>query len=160
MNRRAVWLENMAVRLWAAPGGLADIPPGGYTDVDIDVPLVSSNVDNAFQELDREFDTLHISGRWRHNWRLAQVVNSHLVNRQPGFDLPWQQWSLLNRFRIEQGHCRKRWRLTDTDLCPCSETQTISHIVKSHPLTKLNGGFSRLHSVDEDAVSWLTSYGL
>lgn len=39
-------------------GGLADIPPGGYTDVDIDVPLVSSNVDNAFQELDREFDTL------------------------------------------------------------------------------------------------------
>ena len=39
------------------PGGLADIPPGG-TDVDIDVPLVSSNVDNAFQELDRELDTL------------------------------------------------------------------------------------------------------
>jgi len=26
-------------------------------------------------------------------------------------------------------------------------------------LTKLNGGLSRLHSVDEDAVSWLTSYG-
>ena len=27
------------------------------------------------------------------------------------------------------------------------------------PLTKLNGGLSRLHSADEDAVSWLTSYG-
>jgi len=25
--------------------------------------------------------------------------------RQPGFDLPRQQWSLLNRFRTEQGHC-------------------------------------------------------
>ena len=24
--------------------------------------------------------------------------------RQPGFDLPRQQWSLLNRFRKEQGH--------------------------------------------------------
>ena len=35
----------------------------------------------------------------------------------------------------------------------------MSHIVKSCPLTKLNGGISRLHSVDEDAVSWLTSYG-
>ena len=39
----------------------------------------------------------------------AQVVNSHLVRdptiRQPGFDLPRQQWSLLNRFRTEQGHC-------------------------------------------------------
>ena len=37
--------------------------------------------------------------------------------------------------------------------------QTMSHIVESCPLTKLNGGLSRLHSADEDAVSWLTNYG-
>ena len=35
----------------------------------------------------------------------------------------------------------------------------MSHIVKSCPLTKMNGGLSQLHSVDEDAVLWLTSYG-
>jgi len=35
----------------------------------------------------------------------------------------------------------------------------MSHIVESCPLTKLNGGLSRLQSADEDAVSWLTSYG-
>ena len=61
-----------------------------------------------------------------------------------------------------QGHCgacRRKWQLTDTDLCPCGETQTMSHIVESCPLTKLNGGLSRLHSADEDAVSWLTNYG-
>jgi len=45
------------------------------------------------------------------------------------------------------------------DLCPCGETQTMSHIIESCPLTKLNGGLSRLHSADEDAVSWLTNYG-
>jgi len=76
--------------------------------------------------------------------------------------LPRQQWSLLNCFRTEQGHCgacSRKWRLTDTDLCPCGETQTMSHIVESCPLTKLNGGLSRLHSADEDAVLWLTSYG-
>jgi len=28
---------------------------------------------------------------------------------------------------------------------------------KVHPLTKLNGGLSRIHSADEDAVSWLTN---
>jgi len=44
-------------------------------------------------------------------------------------------------------------------LCPCGETQTMSHIVESCPLTKLNGGLSRRHSANEDAVSWLTSYG-
>ena len=69
---------------------------------------------------------------------------------------------LLNRFRTEQGHCgacRRKWRLTDTDLCPCSEIQTMSHIVESCLLTKLNGGLSRLHSADEDVVSWLANYG-
>jgi len=35
----------------------------------------------------------------------------------------------------------------------------IDSIVESCPLTKLNGSLSRLHSADEDAVSWLTSYG-
>jgi len=29
----------------------------------------------------------------------------------------------------------------------------VSNIVESCPLTKLNGGLSRLHSADEDAVS-------
>jgi len=40
-----------------------------------------------------------IKSRWRDNWKSAQVVNSHLVCdptiRQPGFDLPRHQWSLL-----------------------------------------------------------------
>jgi len=112
-----------------------------------------------------DLQPVDIKSWWRHNWKSAQVVSFHVVCdrtiRQPGFDLPRQQWSLLNRFRTEQGHCgacRRKWWLTDTDLCPCGETQTMSYIVESCPLTKLNGGLSRLHSVDEDAVSWLTSY--
>jgi len=35
----------------------------------------------------------------------------------------------------------------------------MSHIAKSCPLTKLNGGLSQPHSANEDAVSWLTNYG-
>jgi len=113
-----------------------------------------------------DLQSVDVKSRWRHNWKSAQVVNSRLVCdptiQQLGFDLPRQQWSLPNRFRTKQGHCgacRRKWRLTDADLCPCGKTQTMSHIVESCPLTKLNGGLSRLHSADEDAVSWLTSYG-
>jgi len=65
----------------------------------------------------------------------------------------------LRKHVVFIGACRRKWQLTDTDLCPCGETQTMSHIVESCPLTKLNGGLSRLHSADEDAVSWLTNYG-
>ena len=57
---------------------------------------------------------------------------------EQGFDLPRQQWSLLNHFCTEQWHCgacRRKWRLTDTDLCPCGETQMMSQIVESCPLT-------------------------
>jgi len=68
-----------------------------------------------------DLQPVDIKSRWRHNWKSAQVVNSHLVCdptiRQPGFNLPLQQWSLLNHFRTEQGHCsacRRKWRLTDT----------------------------------------------
>jgi len=50
-----------------------------------------------------------IKSRWRHNWKSAQVVNSNLVCDptilKPGFDLPRQQWSLLNRFCTEEGRC-------------------------------------------------------
>ena len=76
-----------------------------------------------------------IKSRWRHNWKSAQVVGSHLVCgptvRQPGFGLP-----RLNRFRTEQGHCgacRRKWQLTDTDLCPCGETQTRRCLTLSNP---------------------------
>jgi len=89
-----------------------------------------------------DLQPVDIKSWWRHNWKSAQGVNSHLVCdptiRQQSFDLPRQQWSLLNHFRTEQGHCgacRKKWRLTDTDLRPCGETQTMSHIVESCPLT-------------------------
>jgi len=39
------------------------------------------------------------------------------------------------------------------------ETQTMSHIVESCPQTRLHGGLSTLHSADDDAIAWLTSYG-
>ena len=49
--------------------------------------------------------------RWMHNWKSAQVVNSHLVCdptiRQPGFDLPRQQWYLLkSSIRLFNRHVR------------------------------------------------------
>ena len=65
------------------------------------------------------FATVDIKSQWRHNWKSPRVFNSHLVCDctiwQPGFDLPRQQWSLLNRFCMEKGHCgacRRKWRLT------------------------------------------------
>jgi len=65
-----------------------------------------------------DLQPVDIKSQWRHNWKSAQVVNSHLVCdptiRQLGFDLPQQQWSLLNSFHTEQGQCgacRNKWRL-------------------------------------------------
>jgi len=35
----------------------------------------------------------------------------------------------------------------------------VRHFVASCPQTRLHGGLSKLHSADDDAVAWLTSYG-
>jgi len=48
---------------------------------------------------------------------------------------------------------------SDSDQCSCGETQTMLHIVESCPQTRLHAGLSKLHSADDDAVAWLTSYG-
>jgi len=55
--------------------------------------------------------------------------------------------------------CRKKWGLTDNEMCACGDIQTMSHIVDSCPLTKLDGSLQRLHTADKAAVDWLTSYG-
>ena len=54
-----------------------------------------------------------------------------------------------------------KWVTSPTSFCYIHDIvfNCHSHIVESCPLTKLNGGLSRLHSADEDAVSWLTNYG-
>jgi len=65
----------------------------------------------------------------------------------------------LSATRGRCGACGGGWRLADAGLCPCGETQTMSHIVESCPLTGLGGGLSRLRSADGDAVSWLANYG-
>ena len=36
----------------------------------------------------------------------------------------------------------------------------MSHIVESCPLTKLDGRLKKLHSVDDESVEWLSSYGM
>ena len=54
-------------------------------------------------------------------------------------------WVLLRRCT---GRHRRLNVLTPREL--------LCHLLSS---SKLNGGLSRLHSADEDAVSWLTNYG-
>ena len=90
------------------------------------------------------------------------VVNQHLVCdptiQQPGFDLPRQLWTLLNRFRADQGPCRAnlhKWGLAASELCDCGQRQTMGHIVDSCPLTQLDGRLTRLHEADDDTVTWL-----
>ena len=103
-----------------------------------------------------------LNAQWEEDWLSASVVNHGLVPdptiRQPGFDLPRRPWLMLNRFRTGQGPCRAglhRWGLATSELCECGQPQTMSHIVDSCPITRLNGGIQTLHEADQCAISWL-----
>ena len=81
---------------------------------------------------------LNATAQWREDWPSASVVNYTNVTNctiwQPGFDLPRQSWSLLNRFRAGQGPCHAflhKWGLAKSPTCGCGQQQTMSHIADS-----------------------------
>ena len=48
---------------------------------------------------------------------------------------------------------------SDRDLWECGATQTMSDMVESCPVIKLDGGLKKLHTADDESVFWLSSYG-
>jgi len=45
--------------------------------------------------------------------------------------------------------------LAASELCDCGQRLTMGHIFDSCALTQLDGGLTRLHRADDDAVTWL-----
>ena len=113
-------------------------------------PIWSTPPDHAFST----------DARWRAEWHGADVANSSLVadptSRQPGFDLPRSHWTLLSHFRTGHGHrgvTEHRWGLRASPDCSCGQPQTMLHIVEQCPLTRLEGGLTKLNSADVDATA-------
>jgi len=94
-------------------------------------------------------------------WQIIYSFNSDPTIQQPGFNFPRQQWFLLNRFCTEQTlRCLQKEMATyrHWSVSLWQDPDDVPHCWILSP-TKLNGSLFRLHSADEDAVSWLTSYG-
>ena len=82
---------------------------------------------------------------WLIDWSAAISVRPH--NLATGFRPPSATVVSAEPFLHGTGTLR------------CLQKEMATYIVESCALTKLNGGLSQVHSADEDAVSWLTSYG-
>ena len=96
----------------------------------------------------------HSAGLWQHSQaHLRKSGTTGIPEHQPSRPHRPRRKSLVYTCEVCISRC----------LTMCSsikESVSLSPgIVESCPLTKLNGGLSRLHSADEDAVSWLTNYG-
>jgi len=108
---------------------------------------------------------IDITHCWRQDSSTTSVVNHDLVDeptvRVPGFSLPRAQWRTLNSFSTGQGRCAsclKKWGLSSSKLCACSDNEMTSYIVESCPVNKLDGGILSLHSADETVVQWLNTH--
>jgi len=64
------------------------------------------------------------SWQWIHQ---VAGTTSYRSSVDIGFWLSSATMVSTDRFRTDQGHCRRKWRLTDTDLCPCGETNDVPH---------------------------------
>jgi len=103
---------------------------------------------------------------WRETWEVNPTVNSFIIDDLtylvPGYDLPRREWCLLNRFRSGTGRCAAslhQWGYTDSPLCICGDTQSMSHIVNDCPVNKFDGGLLELHTASDAAKEWLCRRG-
>jgi len=99
---------------------------------------------------------------WRETWEVNPTVNSFIIDDPtdlvPGYDLPRREWCLLNRFRSSTGRCAAslhQWGYTDSPLCICGDTQSMSQIVNDCPVNKFDGGLLELHTASDAAKEWL-----
>jgi len=89
----------------------------------------------------------------------SNAKNRHLISdptqRAPGFDCPRAIWTNLNRIRTDKGNCNyflHKWKIKNSPLCDCGQTQTIRHIVEECPQTRYKGGIEGLHKDDDEAM--------
>jgi len=76
----------------------------------------------------------------------------------PGANLPRREWCILNHFRSGAGRCATslhQWGYTNSALCICGATQTMSHIVDSCLVYKFKGGLASLYTASDSMVEWL-----
>ena len=121
----------------------------------VGLPITASRVES--------FSSQWLHQKRRLSWHWSAEL--WLSRRQSAFT----KWIICTFFvmlscaRAWHRHVRHMLALThnlQTLICVLvARPRRMFHIVKSCPLTKLNGGLSQLHSADEDAVLWLTSYG-
>ena len=80
----------------------------------------------------------------KNSWNNLEDRSRSLYNHSAlaGFRLP--SATVVSAEPFSHGTGTLRCLQKDTELCPFGETQIMSYIVESCPLTKLNGGLSRL----------------
>jgi len=87
-----------------------------------------------------------------------QIPVSDPTEEPPGFDLPRNRWSALNRIRTLHArisHHLYKWNFEDSPAHDCGHPdQTIHHIVNECHLQKFDEGCRAIHRT-ESAVTWL-----
>ena len=102
-----------------------------------------------------DLQPIDIKSQWRRNWKSAQVVNSCLVCdptiRQPGFDLPRECGLYWTVFAPKRDTALPVEGKDDLQTLMCVQLR------RDPDDDKTDSGLSRLHSADEEVVSWLTN---
>ncbi|KAJ8418082.1 hypothetical protein AAFF_G00137910 [Aldrovandia affinis] len=100
----------------------------------------------------QDFNT---NSTWTHEWESLDTPNNLITNptlQPPGFNLPRQECSTLNRFRTGHSPCLAnlhRWGIDASPLCACGMDQTMHHIIEEGPIYRFSGGLETLHTEDQ-----------
>jgi len=112
-----------------------------------------------------ESEPVDINSQWRDSWKSASVVNAHLVstpqsdNRALLFlDNNGLSWTVFAPDKVTAVPVRINGNFQTPISVPAVRPKRC-HTLSNPAHRQDYGGLSKLHSADDDAVAWLTSYG-
>ena len=94
---------------------------------------------SSFLDTTAELETTPSAARiteWHKQWNSLGSQTTRWTERgitpgqclATGHDQPWAVWKTLNRLWVDEGRCKasmKKWTLTSSDACACTEPQTM-----------------------------------
>ncbi|VVC35883.1 Hypothetical protein CINCED_3A017704 [Cinara cedri] len=101
--------------------------------------------------------------KWQEEWLDNTVLHTNLIKdpaqRVKGFELPRQEWVILNRLRIghgRYGHMMFKWKLKDIPECDCGNySQTMRHITDECANRRFPSGINGLNEATKESCEWI-----
>lgn len=139
--------------------------PIHHDKLDIEMKRLRSRYPPLLRATSLHQEHFDLTNAWRRQWESDSPQESHQMacidQKPPGFELPRNTWTALNRIRTGTGRCADslhRWGKALTPECDCgAQRQTVRHIIEECPRRRYPGVFDEFLNATENVLQYINT---